>query len=94
MIKSFKHKGLEKFFTTNSKKGIQPDHAKRLNLLLTTLNRAVRANNMDVSGWHFHPLTHWGTGYWAVKVNGNWRVTFRFSGADAFEVDYIDYHGE
>jgi proteic killer suppression protein len=25
-------------------------------------------------------------------VSGNWRVTFRFEGEDAFVVDYQDYH--
>ncbi|RWJ04887.1 MAG: hypothetical protein EOR25_30035 [Mesorhizobium sp.] len=31
-------------------------------------------------------------GHWAVRVNGNWRVTFRFVGSDVELVDYLDYH--
>ena len=31
-------------------------------------------------------------GTWAVKVSGNWRVTFVFHGKDAESVDYEDYH--
>jgi plasmid maintenance system killer protein len=31
-------------------------------------------------------------GHWFVWVNGNWRVTFRFVGADVELVDYQDYH--
>ena len=92
MIKSFKHKGLEKFFTTNSKKGIQPDHAKKLTSILSALNVAMRVGNMDAENFGLHSLKHWGDDLWAVKVNGNWRVTFRFVGNDAEQVDYIDYH--
>jgi len=28
----------------------------------------------------------------AVSVNGNWRLTFKFEGEDAHLVDYQDYH--
>lgn len=38
MIQSFKHKGLELFFTTGKKSGIQASHAKRLQLILGRLN--------------------------------------------------------
>ncbi len=31
-------------------------------------------------------------GYYAVGVNGNWRLTFRFEGRDVVLVDYQDYH--
>ena len=92
MIKSFKHKGLEKFFTTNSKKGIQPGHAKNLTAILTPLNAATRGGNMDIEGWMLHPLKHEDVDLWAVKVNGNWRVTFYFRETDAELVDYLDYH--
>ena len=47
---------------------------------------------MDAANFGLHPLKHWGTDVWAVKVNGNWRVTFRFVNPNALEVDYLDYH--
>ena len=92
MIKSFKHKGLEKFFTNGSKKGIQPAHAKKIFEILTALHAAVRVQNMEVSGWDLHPLKHWGTDLWSVKVSGNYRITFVFAARDAEDVDYVDYH--
>ena len=47
---------------------------------------------MDLPGFRLHPLKgHW-KGHWAVSVSGNWRVTFRFEGGDAYDVDYLDYH--
>lgn len=92
MIRSFRHKGLENFFRTGSKAGIQPAHALRLRLILTTLNVAAEPAQMDVPGWRLHALAHDLTGFWSVTVNGNWRVIFRFVGPDADLVDYLDYH--
>jgi proteic killer suppression protein len=92
MIRSFRHSGLEKFFRTGSKAGIQPSHAKKLELQLGLLDAAVRASDMDIAGWGLHPLKGALEGHWAVKVNGNWRLTFQFAGTDAEVVDYQDYH--
>ena len=92
MIKSFKHKGLEKFYKSGSKAGIQPDHARKLRVILAFLNRAAVPSDMAVNGWALHPLTGALDGHWSVKVNGNWRVTFRFVGTDAEVVDYQGYH--
>ena len=92
MIKTFSHKGIEKFFTTGSKAGIQPKHASKLEEQLTLLNRSVRPEDMNLPGWDWHPLKSDLAGHWAVKVNGNWRLTFSFEGNDAILGDYQDYH--
>jgi len=92
VIRSFKHAGLEKFFKTGSKAGIQPDHSRKLRLQLETLNRASKPLDMSFPGWKLHSLQAELVGHWAVKVNGNWRMTFRFEGEDAILVDYRDYH--
>jgi proteic killer suppression protein len=92
MIKSFRHAGLGKFFFTGSKAGIQPSHADKLNLLLTTLNKARVPGDMAAPGWNLHSLHGDLKGHWSVKVNGNWRLTFRFEGEDVILVDYQDYH--
>ena len=92
MIRSFRHKGIEKFFLTGSKAGIQPRHAARLNVQLTVLNAATRPEHMNVPGWKFHALAGSLAAHWAVSVSGNWRLTFRFNGEDAILVDYQDYH--
>jgi len=93
MIRLFRHPGLEKFFLTGSKAGIQPAHAKKLSVQLGTLNLAKDASRMNVPGWALHPLKGDLINHWSVKVNGNWRLTFTFHGEDAILVDYQDYHG-
>jgi proteic killer suppression protein len=92
MIKSFKHRGLQRFFLTGSKAGIQPSHAAKLERILTQLHFAREVESMDVSGWALHPLHGILAGHWSVKVNGNWRVIFRFQHGNAEVVDYLDYH--
>ncbi len=93
MIQSFRHAGLEKFFYTGSKAGIQPAHAKKLSIQLATLNISKDASRMNVPGWKLHPLKGDLTNHWSVMVNGNWRMTFTFDGENAILVDYQDYHG-
>ncbi|MEO7030179.1 MAG: type II toxin-antitoxin system RelE/ParE family toxin [Acidobacteriaceae bacterium] len=92
MIKTFRHAGLEKFFKTGSKAGIQPAHARKLAQLLTFLDASTDESGMNQAGWNLHPLSGLLKGHWSVKVNGNWRMTFRFDEKDAVLVDYRDYH--
>lgn len=92
MIKSFQHKGLAQFFSTGSKAGIQPSHAKRLKLQLGKLDTAKTSEDMDLPGWKLHPLAGNLKDHWAVWVDKNWRMTFTFDGDDAVLVDYQDYH--
>lgn len=92
MIKTFRHKGLESFFRTGSKAGIQPQHAGKLRVLLTTLDNAKYPSDMNAPNWKLPPLTANLTGHYAVTVNGNWRITFSFDGDDVELVDYLDYH--
>ncbi len=91
-IKDFRHKGLEKFFATGTKLGIQAKHADRLRLILGTLNAATNPQDMNLPGLGLHELQGARKGAWAVKVSGNWRVTFGFAAKDAEHVDYEDYH--
>ena len=92
MIKSFRHAGIALFFETGSKRGINPAHASKLEEQLLTLNRAKAPSAMNLPGWALHPPRGTLDGHWSIKVNGNWRLTFRFEGEDAILVDYQDYH--
>ena len=92
MIKSFAHKGLEKFFTTGNQAGIQPIHSKRLRLILSLLNDAKQLSDLDAPALRLHELKGDKAGLWSVTVQANWRVIFHFENGDAYIVDYIDYH--
>ena len=92
MIKSFAHKGLEKFFLAGNVAGIQAIHAKRLRLILAQLDKAKAIADMNIPALHLHELKGSRKGIWSVTVQANWRVTFRFLDGDAEVVNYEDYH--
>jgi proteic killer suppression protein len=92
MIQSFRHKGLEQFFLTGATAGIHTQHAARLRLILARLHASTGPHDMRLPGLELHQLKGKRVGTWAVKVSGNWRVTFLFRGTDAAAVDYEDYH--
>src|SRR5258706_15860636 len=92
VIKSFRHKGLENFFYDGSKKGIQPKHARKLADILDRLDAAHVVEDMSFPGADLHPLKGDRKGLWAVRVSGNWRITFSFDGGNAYVIDYIDFH--
>lgn len=92
MIKSFRHKGLKKFYETGKASGIQPKHTKRLRMQLVALDTATTAEDMDIPGFKLHELKGTDHGRWSIWVNGNWRITFEFRDGHAYVLDYEDYH--
>lgn len=92
MLKSYRHKGVKQFAETGSKAGIQPEHATRLRRLLSALDAAAGPSNLNAPSYDLHPLKGEMRGHWAVRVSGNWRLTFAFEGEDAVQIDYQDYH--
>lgn len=92
MIIGFRHKGLEQFYRTGNKRGIQASHAKKLNFILAALDVATEPADMSLPAFSLHSLKGKLKDHWSVWVNGNWRVMFRFDGANVELVDYQDYH--
>nr|VFJ60042.1 MAG: proteic killer suppression protein [Candidatus Kentron sp. FW] len=92
MIRSFRHKGLELFFRTGDKRGIQARHAKRLRLILGRLDASLSPEDMNLPGLFLHSLSGQRADIHSVRVSGNWRVTFRFHSQHAEVVNYEDYH--
>jgi proteic killer suppression protein len=88
VIRSFRHKGVERFFLKGNKAGIQAAHAAKLARQLQRLDVARGPQDLNVPGWKLHPLKGNEEGLWAVWVSGNWRLTFAFEGEDAVLVDY------
>ena len=91
-IKSFAHKGLEKFFLAGNTAGIQAIHAKKLRLILAQLDKAKTIDDMNIPSLHLHGLKGPRKGIWSVTVQANWRVTFRLADGDTEVVNYEDYH--
>ena len=92
MIKSFKHKGLKKFFETGSTAGIQPGHSKRIRMQLAAIDTAQVIDDINLPGFQLHPLKGHKQGLWSISVSGNWRITFEFVDGNAYFLNYEDYH--
>lgn len=92
MIKSFKHKGLEKFYATGSTRGIQARHSKKIRMQLAALDTAQTIEDIDIPGYRLNQLKGSLKGYWSITVNANWRITFEFTDGNAYIVNYEDYH--
>jgi proteic killer suppression protein len=92
MIKTWQHKGLKSFYETGSKKGIMPAHAIKLLEVLQLLEVATCKEDINISYLRLHELTGKLKGFLSVRVNGNWRVIFKFEGTDVVLVNYLDYH--
>ena len=92
MITSFRHKGLERFYCIGSTSGIKAVHAGRLRLILSLLDAAMTVKDLDAPALRLHRLKGERRDVWAVTVQANWRVTFRFVSGNAEIVDYEDYH--
>lgn len=92
MIKSFKHKGLEKFYTKGSTKGIQSIHAKKLNQLLVILNAMTSTDDLKLPSLRFHQLQGDKKNLYSITVQANWRLTFEFDNENVHILDYTDYH--
>jgi toxin HigB-1 len=92
VILSFSHKGLRRFYFSGDFSGIQAIHAKKLRLILARLESIAKPEDMYLPGFDFHKLSGQLKDHYAVAVNKNWRVTFKFDGCDAYEVNYLDYH--
>jgi proteic killer suppression protein len=92
MIVRFRHRGLERLFTSGDTSGLNAQHVRKLRQILVALNNANNPAAMNLPGFRLHPLRGDRRGEWAVSVSGNWRVVFRFDGPDATNVDLVDYH--
>ncbi len=92
MIKTFKHKGLERFFTKGRTSGIQANHARKIGDQLAFLHAAQSIDDIDKPGYRLHELKGKLKGHWAISVSGNWRIVFKFNDGDAYIVNYEDYH--
>jgi proteic killer suppression protein len=92
MIRSFKHRGLKRLYEHDDRSGIRPDLVDTVQEILTVLDDAVTPQQLGLPGYRLHPLKGDMEGFWSVTVRANWRIIFRFDGADAFDIELIDYH--
>ena len=92
MIESFKHKGLRSLFKQDDGRKVKAEQVERLRLILSALDQASNAQDLNHPTFKLHPLKGDRKGSWAVSVRATWRVTFRFEDGNAHDVALEDYH--
>lgn len=92
MIRSFKHKGLQRFFASSDRPAIPVQFAARIERMLDRLDASVRPADIDLPGYRFHPLKGERASDYSVSVSGNLRINFAFDGEDAVDVNLEDHH--
>jgi proteic killer suppression protein len=90
VIGGFKHKGLEEIYLTGKTHRIGADHFRKCVRILQLLETAGQPEDMNIAGFRFHGLQG-KPQRWSVRVSGNCRITFGWSGEDALDVDFEDY---
>lgn len=92
MIRSFRHRGLARFYERGDDRGVPPPFLAKLSRMLARLDVVQSAHEMDLPGWRLHPLKGKRAGCWSIWVSANWRLVFRIEGGDVWDVDLLDYH--
>ncbi|MCW5732108.1 MAG: type II toxin-antitoxin system RelE/ParE family toxin [Alphaproteobacteria bacterium] len=92
MIVNFRHKGLKLLYEKGDRRRVSADYADKVERILARLDEATEPGDMDLPGFRLHPLKCNLAELWSVSVSGNWRIVFRFDGANVCDVDLVDYH--
>ncbi|MGE0697723.1 MAG: type II toxin-antitoxin system RelE/ParE family toxin [Hyphomicrobiaceae bacterium] len=92
MIRSFKSRALRRYWEKNDGSKIAPEWLPRISMILDLLDAATEPSDLSLPGLELHGLKGTDRGRYAVKVTGNWRVTFGWQDGDATDVDLEDYH--
>ena len=92
MIRTFKHRGLERLFKKGDHRGIIAKTEVRTERMLDRLDTIAKPEDMNIPGYKFHRLSGDRKDTYSVTLTGNWRITFRFDGTDAVDVNLEDYH--
>jgi toxin HigB-1 len=91
MVGGFRHKGLEEIYLTGKTRRIGAPYIRKCIRILQSLEVAAKPEEMNLAGSRFHSL-HGTPPRWSVRITGNYRITFAWSGGKAEDIDFEDYH--
>jgi proteic killer suppression protein len=92
MFKSFRHRGLQRYFETGDHRDLRTDQVKRIRRVLAILDAGASVGTLEtLAGMRLHPLKGGLDGFWSTSVTGNWRILFRFDAGQMHDVDFVDY---
>ena len=93
MIRSFADPETERFYATGKSRRLPPEIRQRAAMRLTQLNAATQLADLKLPAANrLEALRGDRKGQWSIRINDQWRLCFRFSAGDAFDVAIVDYH--
>ena len=93
VIKTFKDRDTYQFFTTGTSRKLPPNLLKRAKRRLEYIDLATSLNDLKVPPSNrLHALRGSRKGQFAISINDQWRICFRFIDGDAYDVEITDYH--
>lgn len=95
MIKTLRHKGLERYWSSGDGRLLPPAQLRKIRRILDAIDvlEHVPKDLEPFRNWRPHPLKPPLEGFWSLDVTGNYRIIFRFENGDAHDLDYLDTHG-
>lgn len=94
-IKSFRHKGLKKFFYEGVTSGLNTNHVTKIEYALDAIEASHHPRDLKaIYSSTFSEKKGSGEGVYSIEINGNWRITFQIMDDGAVLLDYVDYHGK
>ncbi|KAF0166248.1 MAG: proteic killer suppression protein [Rhodocyclaceae bacterium] len=93
VIQAFADAETERFFATGKSRRLPIEILKRAAMRMSQINAATRIEDLRLPPSNqLEKLSGDREGQWSIRINGQWRVCFRFEGGHAFEVEIVDYH--
>jgi len=91
VVGGFRHKGLEELYVSGKTRRIGAGEIRKCVRILQLLEVGRKPEETNIAGFHFHRL-HGNEKRWSLRVTGNYRITFGWTGESALNIDYEDYH--
>ncbi|MCL2876246.1 MAG: type II toxin-antitoxin system RelE/ParE family toxin [Betaproteobacteria bacterium] len=93
MIKTFANKQTAALFAGLSVRQFDGQWVRVARTKLAMLHAAASIEFLRVPpGNRLERLSGGGEGQWSIRINGQWRLCFRFEGENAYDVEVVDYH--
>jgi proteic killer suppression protein len=93
MIQTFASTETENFFSTGKSRRLPTEILKRAAMRLTQIHAAIYVDDLRLPPSNqLEKLSGDREGQWSIRINGQWRICFRFEAGQAYDVEIFDYH--
>lgn len=89
----FRDKRTEALWLAQRVKDVPPDVAQRAHNRLRIVARAASLQDVQAfPGMRLEALKGKRKGQYSVRVNDRWRICFVWTGQEAVQIEFVDYH--